>query len=301
MLYGSIDGASWATIFDSRSGIWQGGGFFVANSDTAYFSAKADSVTMNGAPASAVSTGSGGSTSITYTYVPDYGYVSNGGSDMNWSTAEYFMPGVGPWGYTNHFSTVDSSYQSSTTDTVSLEGSSLLGDAQESGVPFTVTVDNTLGLSLTVSAQALPSAGWLYGSASSSDAVTGVTWANGDGTTSSDNYQDIFEIPNNGGSVDLEVNRLPSSWDPFEADVFSLYFTSVSGAGGKKIYTAHWTLLAQLTMNGRHPAFGGGWMSWDTPSTATITMAGTSLSTGVTRYLFAVKTAGTVEYRLRAK
>lgn len=77
--------------------------------------------------------GSGRSTQATYTYVPDYGYVASG-EDLSYSTAEYFVPVVGPRGYNEAFSLYSSDYQSLETENITLVGPGLGGLQHEADV-----------------------------------------------------------------------------------------------------------------------------------------------------------------------
>lgn len=137
VLYGSLYAvgsgdpavATWTTIFDGRTGYWKGGGYFITRGEDDYSQASQSTERVGGEYRTVIKIGSGSSTQATYTYVPDYGYVASG-EDLNYSTAEYFILGVGPGGYNEAFSLYSSDYQSSETEHVTLVASSL-----ESTVP----------------------------------------------------------------------------------------------------------------------------------------------------------------------
>ena len=121
--------AAWTTIFDGRTGYWKGGGYFITRGEDDYSQARQGTEQVGDEYRTVIKIGSGSSTQATYTYVPDYGYVASG-EDLSYSTAEYFIPGVGPGGYNEAFSLYSSDYQSSETENVTLVTSSL-----ESAVP----------------------------------------------------------------------------------------------------------------------------------------------------------------------
>ncbi|MEI6876930.1 MAG: hypothetical protein WCL50_17585, partial [Spirochaetota bacterium] len=135
VLYGSMyssasgapESASWTSILDANTGYWKGGGFFITRGDADFSRASQSLQVVNGSAMTIVTVGSGSSTSATYTNVPGYGYIASG-EDSSYSTAEYFLPEIGPGGYDESFSLLSygsGGYQSSETKRVSYVSSSM--------------------------------------------------------------------------------------------------------------------------------------------------------------------------------
>jgi hypothetical protein len=220
-LYGSVDGESWTTIFDPVSGIWKGGGFFVARDAALYSTSGPYTLYDDGSAVAVVAVGSSvGSSSASYVFVPDYGYVSDGQPDMSWNTAEYFRPGFGPYGYDNSFSYTDPTVNSYKSESVRLVGSSFAGDSLE-----------LAGSSYPSAVRRLGAAGWTFGHAQNNweaqDAMTAISYRDGTSLVSAAPFHDFYYFES-AAAVDMtvEVRRLVgnpnSSWPAFSAVVIAL-------------------------------------------------------------------------------
>ncbi len=124
-ILGSVDGASLKTVFDAKTGLWKGGGFFRSLDDATFYAPGPASISNDYITDSSVLGIGSGFSSDTAFYVEGYGYFSTGEPDMSGSTQEYFKAGVGPVGYYNHFSYYDYYTQTSHTDQVGLIDSSI--------------------------------------------------------------------------------------------------------------------------------------------------------------------------------
>lgn len=221
VFYGSTDGASWTVVFDANTGSWKGGGFFVQRDANSWTTAATRTRWENQTAVQVEAVGASSFTSETgYTYVDDYGYVSDGNPTIISNTAEYFRPGYGPWGFDDSFSYTDSyTYQSSTFKSVYLKGSSLQGDTLEDPAVQTTALE-PFTLTGTGNHFAEISYDW-----QSRDPSVSLTYVNASGTSETSAFFDFYSIPaGEDGTVHLTVQRLvgnpDTTWPAFRAVVF---------------------------------------------------------------------------------
>ncbi|MBI9104840.1 MAG: fibronectin type III domain-containing protein [Spirochaetales bacterium] len=126
VLYGSVDGISLITLFDSNWGIWPGSGFFKGMDPGVLYAAKAGHLTNDFIDSEALKISDSLSESDSF-YLPGYGTVYGGGATINANSSEYYSLETGPLGYYNSESYMDYDYQRSDKLEIGLIESSLTG------------------------------------------------------------------------------------------------------------------------------------------------------------------------------
>lgn len=183
---------AWTPIINTQTSLVAGGGFFAALPSNVVFLARENTSFSNG-----IVSGRGivlERSSSTSDVVCVGGTCFNGSEpETNLVQREFYLPGLGPAGYTYTFSFMSSSTQSTTNKEVGLVAASLRGDQ---GLFTTETEPNDAPAAAT---QSLASGRALIGSFSSSDQGTTVayTYRNPNGITigtASDRVQDCYRV-----------------------------------------------------------------------------------------------------------